>query len=154
MLDPTQFLNTQTTSALSTQLDPIPKGEYKAVSQPLDKDSFQSFDIKKGERAGTKGWRLNLVWKIDDEAAGEYNGRLVRQQFFLDLNPAGDGLDFGKGKNIGLGRLREALGQNQDGQPWAPSMLGSQVARIAVDQRLDENDPSKIYNDVVGVTRL
>lgn len=154
MLDPTQFLNTQTTSALSTQLDPVPEGEYKAVSQAIDKDSFQSFDIKKGERAGQKGWRLNLVWKIDDEAAGEYNGRMVRQQFFLDLNATGDGLDFGKGKNIGLGRLREALGQNQDGLPWAPSMLGSQVAKIKVVQRLDENDSSKIYNDVAAVTRL
>jgi hypothetical protein len=54
MLDPNQFLNTSTTDAGSTQLDPVPEGEFKAVSEPLSAESFQSFDIKKGERAGRR----------------------------------------------------------------------------------------------------
>ena len=154
MLDPSLFLSTTTTESTSTQLDPVPKGEFLALSEPVTQESFQSFDIKKGENAGKKGWRLNVVWKITDEAAGEYKGRKVRQQLWLELTSDGAGIDMGKGKNISLGRLREALGQNTNGQPWNPSMLGSQPARISVVQRLDDNDSSKIYNDVEAVAKI
>jgi hypothetical protein len=139
---------------MSTQLDPVPKGEFKAVSDPVSRESFSDFDYKRGDRAGQKGYRMTIHWKIDDESAGEYNGRKVRQQFIIDTTADGSGLDFGKGKNITLGRLRDALGQNQNGQPWGPSMLGSQVAKITVDQRLDPEDSSKIYNEVTAVTKL
>jgi hypothetical protein len=154
MLDPTQFLNTTVDQGMATSLDPVPEGEFKAISDPLDKDSFSSFDYKKGERAGTKGYRMTILWKIDDESAGEYNGRKVRQQFIVDITADGTGLDYGKGKNITLGRLREALGQNQGGQPWAPSMLGSQVAKIKVKQRVDDQDASKVYSEVHEVVAL
>jgi hypothetical protein len=154
MFNAETFLNTQVSDAMSTQLDPVPKGEFKAVSQPVDANSFSTFDYKKGDRAGQKGHRMTVMWKIDDESAGEYNGRTVRQQFIIDVTADGTGLDAGKGKNITLGRLREALGQNVGGQPWHPGMLGSQIAKISVDQRFDPDDASKIYNEVTSVVRL
>lgn len=154
MFNAATFLNTQVSDAMSTQVDPVPKGEFKAVSEPVDETSFSDFDYKKGDRAGQKGYRMTIYWKIDDESAGEYNGRKVRQQFIVDVTPDGQGLDAGKGKNISLGRLRDSLGQNVGGNPWHPGMLGSQVAKISVDQRFDENDASKIYNEVTAVKKL
>ena len=154
MFNPESFLNQTSEQALSTQLDPVPEGDFKAVSQAITKESVRSFDINKGERAGQKGFSLNVAWKIDDEAAGEYNNRMVFQTLFLDVTSDGAGLDFGKGKNVDLGKLRAALGQNQDGQPWAPSMLGSQVAIVQVKQEVDKNDSSKIHSKVKGVASL
>lgn len=155
MLNVEAFLNTQTDQALDTSLPPVPVGEYKAISEPLDKDSFSTFDYKKGERTGQKGYRLTLYWKIDDEAAGpDFNGRKVRQQFIVDVTADGNGLDFGKHKNIDLGKLREALGQNSVGQPWAPSMLGQQVAKIKTKQTFDQQDPAKVYSEVASVAKL
>jgi hypothetical protein len=154
MLNVETFLNTQTQDSMSTSLDPVPEGEFKAVSEPVTKDSFSDFKFSKGERAGQTGYRMTLFWKIDDESAGEFNGRKVRQQFIIDVTADGNGLDAGKGKNIALGQLRAALGQNVGGQPWHPGMLGSQVAKIKVKQTFDKDDASKVYSEVATVAQL
>ena len=44
----------------------------------------------------------------------------------------------GKGKNVALGRLREALGQNTPGKPWSFGMLVGQVAKVAVKHRITD----------------
>lgn len=146
------FLNTTTTAVNDTQLLPVPEGEYTAVSSPVTADSFRSFDIRRGDRAGTKGYALDLEWTINDEAVKAQIGRepKVRQSIMLDMTADGTGLDFGKGRNIGLGRLREALGQNKDGQPWSFAMLGSQVARVKVKHRMVED---KVYAEVNEVAK-
>lgn len=149
------FLNTQMDEANSTELLAVPEGEYLAVSSPVTAESFRSYDIKKGDRAGTKGYSLDLEWTINDDggALKEYLGRepKVRQGVMLDLNSSG-GLEFGKGRNVGLGQLREALGQNLTGRPWAFSMLGGQVAKIQVKHTLDANN-GKTYVNVTKVTK-
>lgn len=151
MFNAETFLVQTVDKAMSTSLDPINEGEYKAVSQPITKESFNSYDISKGDRAGQKGYSLNIGWKIDDARAGEQNGRIAYQRHYLDVTADGAGLDFGKGKNVSLGKLREVLGQNKDGMPWQPTMLGSQVALISVKQDPDKNDSSKIYSRVDSV---
>lgn len=151
MFDLNTFLQTSTTEANSTQLDPVPEGEYTAISQLVDKDCFSTFDYKNGEKAGTKGFALTVKFKIADPKAGEYDGRMVSYRTTIDVTPDGNGLDFGKGKNIGLGRLREALGQNRAGVPWGPSMLGGQVAKIVVKHEMDKQDSTKVYVRVDGV---
>ena len=75
----------------------------------------------------------------------------VRQSLIVDLNAAGTGLDFGKGKNIQLGRLREAVGQNQDGQPWSPARLKGAAANVKIKHRVDGEDT---YDEVDVVTPL
>jgi hypothetical protein len=146
------FLNTQTNQAADTQLIPVPEGEYTALSSSVTADSFRSFDIRRGDRAGQKGYALDLEWTINDEELKRTLGRepKVRQSLMLDMTADGTGLDFGKGRNIGLGRLREALGQNKDGQPWSFAMLGSQVARVKVKHRMVDD---KVYAEVGEVTK-
>jgi hypothetical protein len=151
MFNAETFLNTSHTEAADTSLLPVPEGEYVALSSPVSADSFREFDIKRGERAGQKGYALDLEWTINDEGIKASLGRTpkVRQSIMLDVT-SGGGLDFGKGKNVGLGRVREALGQNQNGQPWSFAMLGSQVAKVKVKHRLYED---KIFAEVGDVTK-
>jgi hypothetical protein len=96
---------------------------------------------------------LDVEWTINDEELKKSLGRTpkVRQSIMLDLTADGNGIDFGKGRNIGLGRLRTALGQNQNGQPWNFSMLGNQVARVKVKHRMVED---KIYSEVSDVATI
>lgn len=77
----------------------------------------------------------------------------VRQTLWLDTTESG-GLDFGKGKNVGLGRLREALGQNAPGKPWAPGMLVGGVAKVKVSHSIDKRDNVTINADVKAVLPL
>jgi hypothetical protein len=156
MFNPELFLNQTISESNSTELLPVPEGEYVAVSDPVNAESFKSYDIKTGDRAGQKGHSLNIQWNINDESGQlkELLGRkpTARQNIMLDIKSDGN-LEFGKGRNVELGRLREALGQNGNGQPWAFSRLGSQVAKIKVKHTLDQGT-GRLYVNVVSVTRV
>ena len=141
--DPDMFMNTQTSDANDTQYVPVPVGEYNGVIGEV--------------KAGTAGDKpvLNITWGIDDDevrAATGLDKPTVRQTVWLDLTPQG-GLDMGKGKNVGLGKLREALGQNTPGKPWSPGMLNGQVARVQISHRSGKN-PGEIFADVKQVTAM
>lgn len=150
--NPELFLQTTHTEAADTVLMPVPEGEFLAVSSPVTADSLRQFDIRRGDRAGTKGMAIDVEWTINEDAVKQALGRTpkVRQSIMLDLTADGNGIDFGRGKNVGLGRLREALGQNQNGQPWNFSMLGNQVARVKVKHRMVDD---KIYAEVSEVSK-
>ena len=138
--DPDSFLSTTTEDANETSFRPIPEGEYNAVITKLDVRTPKESTI------------LDITWSVDDETARVETGMddpQVRQSVFLDINTQG-GLESGANKNVQLGRLREALGQNLTGQPWAPSMLEGQVARISIKHRIVED---VVYSDVKGVAK-
>lgn len=139
--NPDTFLNTEVTEANSTSYVPVPEGEFVASIKEI-----------KPRQAKDKAI-LDITWAIDDEKVAAETGMAnptVRQSLFLDVTESG-GLDFAKGKNIGLGKLREALGQNAPGRPWAPGMLLGGVARVNVKHRLYED---QIFTDVKGVARV
>lgn len=155
LFNPELFLNSTVNESNATELLPVPEGEYTAMSGPVSAESFRDFDIKKGQNAGKKGYSLDIEWTINDDGGvlKELLGRepKVRQGIMLDLGPGGV-IDCGKGKNVALGRTREALGQNQAGRPWSFSMLGGQVAKIKVKHRLDANS-GRTYVEVSDVTK-
>lgn len=139
--DVNSLQNAQFTESNSTQNIPIPEGEFKAI---VDKIGF---------RTPKSSLILDVTWKIDDPAVTAATGidnPQIRQSIFLDTNDNG-GLDFGKGKNVNLGRLRDALGQNNSGQPWSFGMLVGQVAKVKVKHR---QDGENTYTDVSGVVKL
>lgn len=147
MFDPDAFMNTQFTEASETKFITVPEGDYSAVVDKVEANTWQSRDGSKS------GLRLDVTWKIDDKAAAEATGienPTVRQGIMLDMTEAG-GLATGPGKNINLGRLREAVNQNKSGQPWSPTMLLGMPARIAVKHRMHEEN---IYAEVKGVTAI
>ena len=148
------LLNQQTTEANSTELLNVPEGDYTAVSDPVGADSFKEFDIKNGPNAGKKGLQLIVQWTINDDSGAlrEFLGRApkIRQQIFLDRRDDGS-MEMGKGRNVGLGQLREALGQNSTGAPWSFGMLGGQVAKVKVKHR--QLDDGRTMAEVAAVAK-
>lgn len=141
VFNPETFLNTSTTEEFATSRVPVPEGEYVSVIKEI-----------KPRQAKDKGV-LDIIWGIDDPEVAELTGFAspqIRQSIFLDLTEQGS-LAIGKGKNVALGKLREAVGQNQKGRPWKPGDLVGQVAKINVVHRMYEDD---IQADVRGVSPL
>ena len=154
--NPEMFLNLTFNESNSTELLPVPDGEYIATSDPITEKSFMEYDIKNGDRAGQKGRSLIVVWNINDEggALKTLLGRSpsVRQNIMLSISDNGD-LSFGKGQNVELGKLREALGQNGTGTPWSFAMLGGKVAKVGVKSTLSTKD-QKMYTNVTKVAKI
>lgn len=143
--NPDTFMNTEVSDACATSFTPPPEGEVtgsiKIVKPRVLTDGRPVFDI---------------TWVIDSEEARQETGMAeptVRQTLWLDITESG-GLDFGKGKNVGLGRLREALNQNQPGKPWAPGMLIGGVAKIKIAHSIDKRDGVTIQAEVKAVAAL
>lgn len=139
------FMNSVTNEAGSTVLEPVPAGEFPAIIEDL-----------KPRTTRTGRLVLDVIWNVEDPELKQKLNRekiTVRQSLFIDTTSAG-GIDFGKGKNVQLNRVREALGQNAGGQAWSPMMLrGAGPARITVTQRVDD-ETGNVYNDVKQVGRF
>lgn len=146
--DPATFLDTTLTDPNSTQSIPVDAAEYQGIVKEVEVRPWQ------GKKDPSKsGISLDLLWTVDDAGQRQKLGRdevVVRQSIMIDLNEAG-GIDIGKGKNVRLGRLREAVGLNTPGQPFSFRMLQGRAAKIKVEQRPDGD---VIYNDVTAVTKL
>ena len=146
--NPDQFLDMQTTEANDTTLVPVPVGEYIAIASEVKARQWT-----KKDDPSVSGLALDVVWEIDDAGVKALLGRdkvTVKQGLMLDLTESG-GLDMGKGKNVGLGKLREALGLNTPGQAFSPNMIVGRPAKVRIDHRVDKDT---IYADVKAVTKL
>ena len=148
MFSPEQFLDMQINESNDTKIVPVPVGEYFAVVKEVKARPWQSkADLSKA------GIALDIQWSLDDASVRSLLGRdevSVKQGVMLDMSEAG-GLDMGKGKNIGLGRLREATGLNTPGQPFSFTMLTGRMAKVKVEHRVDGEN---IYAEVKQVAKL
>lgn len=150
MFNPDQFLEQTVDQAMDTVLIPVPVTEegYLAVIEKVDARAWQ------GKADPSKsGVTLEVLWEIHDENVKKEVGRekvTIKQGIMLDLTDSGN-LDLGKGKNVGLGRLREATGLNVAGQPFAFSMLPGKMSKVTVKHREHEG---QIYAEVKGVLKV
>jgi len=148
--DADSFLNSSLTGANSTKVIPCPEGDYQGIISKLSARQWQSKD-------GTKtGVALDVTWLVEDAGAKAATNReevSVRQGIMLDLDHTG-GLDMSEGKNIGLGRLREAVGKNNPDEQFSFAMLQGLMAKIKVGHRPNPNDPEVVYAEVNAVTKL
>src|SRR5690606_26526785 len=145
--NPDTFLTTTVKGALDTKLVPVPEGDWSAQ---VSKISVRKQRGKDNEEYIV----LDLLWHVLDEEPKRVTGMdkpMVKQSIFLDITPEG-GLDMSKGKNVQLGKVREAVGQNQDGKAWSPSMLNGVTAVVQVKHRPDEKT-GEIYADVKSVAK-
>lgn len=148
-LDPDVFMQTAVTGASATRVEQADPGEYTAVIDSLD---FDTFEGKSAKSLGKTFTKLRVKWALDDEGLKARLGRdkiTVAQDMFLDITDAG-GLDMGRGKNVSLGRLREAVGQNDASRPWAPNMLTGAVARVKVEHEVVNGE---VYARVTGAAK-
>ena len=140
MFDIESFVHTESEAEVSTEYQPIPEGEYLAMIKP---DSVEGKSVGENQRPV-----LNLLWEIQDTEVTEAVGRnTVRQTVWLDAKEDGTGLDFGKGKNVQLGRLLEAVGLR--GKAWSPKGLEGLTAIINVKHRMVDDNT---YEDVKSVS--
>lgn len=147
MFDAQSFLDATVSSSNDTKVIPVPVGEYHGI---VDKVSPRQWQSKDGTQSGIA---LDIVWLVEDSGVKQALGRetvTVKQGIMLDLTNQG-GLDLSKGKNIGLGRLREAVGKNEEGQPFAFSMLPGLSAKISVSHRVSGEDT---FAEVKAVAKL
>lgn len=142
--DPDSFGNTEYTEKNDTTYPIIPEGEYRAT--------IKDRKFRVIEKTGSVV--MDVTWIIDDEAVRTHTGLkepTVRQGLFLDLVEGTDRLDFSEGKNVKLGRLREAVGLNRPGEPFSFNMLIGRAALIKTKNRKDGEDT---YTDVKDIAPL
>lgn len=147
IFNPADFMNVTIEEANSTQRLLVPEGEYLAVVEKVECRPWTS------KADPTKsGVTLEITWSIQDPnilAQMDLPSVKLRQGVMLDFNDNG-ALDMGKGKNVGLGRLRAALDLNKPGVVFRfPDIVGK-LAKVMVKHEVDKNDPEKVYDRVVA----
>lgn len=145
------FMNAaEETAALDTEYRPVPQGKYLAVVEKVEGRRTTYTDKKTGEEKVATN--LDVTWDIQDDQVKldlQREKVTVRQGLFLELNPQGK-IDTSPGKNVRLGRLRAALGQNTPG-PWSPmSMQGCGPCYITVTHREDKRPGKEAIFAEVG----
>ena len=148
MFDVNSFLATTYNDASSTESIPVPVGDHtgfvtKVTPKPV---------LVQGENRIV----LDLSWEVADQSGAikAVTGRdknVVRQSIFLDTTPEGN-LDMAKGMNVSLGKLRDALHQNDPGKAWSPNMILNVPARIGVEHRI--TDDGRTFGEVKRVSAL
>lgn len=144
------FKQSSVTGEVSTKVIPCEPGEYPAM---ITRHEIAVTNPKEGKAARPY---LSVFYRIDDAEQVRHTGRdplTVRQTIWLDATESGS-LDMAPGKNIGLGRLRAALGQDNPTQPWKFDMLDGGTLMVKVANEADSNDPETIYDRVVAVRQL
>lgn len=151
MFNPDMLMEQNFEEANSTTRLPVPEGEYPGIVKDVKirevqrKDGSGSFPM------------VDVTWLLDSDELRETMGRpeiTARQSLMLDITANGS-LDMGKGKNVALGRLREALGMNVPGQGFSFAMLnGAGPAKVMVKHRMNEQDPEIVYDEVRSVAKM
>lgn len=148
MFSPEQFLEMQVTEASSTETIPVPVGEYTALIGEVKVRPWQ-----KKDDPSVAGLTLDVTWEIDSPEVKELLGRqkvTCRQGIMLELTESGT-LDMGKGRNVQLGRLREAVDLNAPGVPFSFPMLPGRMAKVKVTHRVDGD---QIFAEIRSVAKL
>lgn len=144
--DPNTFLNSTYEEANDTKIVPCPAGEYLAIADKVEVKPWTSRD------GSSSGLKLAILWDIQSDDAKAIVGRdsvKVPQDQMLDLTDTG-ALDMGKGRNVGLGRLREALGMNAPGEPFSMGAIQGRMAKVVVSHRPNGED---LYAEIKKVAK-
>jgi hypothetical protein len=127
MFNPEEFMNSSA-DAMATQVTVCPEGEFPFMidSEPKQLIPENLKGVSKRTGNAYDFWQMTLNCVCLDETVKAKLARqkvTVRLRVNLDLTPTG-GLEVGQDKNVALGRLREALGQNTPGWKVA-NLLGA-----------------------------
>lgn len=152
--NPDALLDLSTEGQMSTREKVLPEGDYEGTIKSMKGRVTQS-------EKGVFNW-LDFTIEIDGNQQAP-NGQLVseivnrpsttvRYSISLDLTDAGT-LSKEEGRNLGLGRLREAVDQNHEGAWSVRNLIGAR-ARFGIKHSFDKNDPSIIYQNVARVRKL
>jgi hypothetical protein len=124
MFDANEFMQTQMDKPLETEYTLVPIGEYMMTIDDFTADAFEviNFEYKKGERAGTPGsmTKVTIPFVVQDDKIKKEMQRdkvIVGKQLILEFEDDGKTIATGPNKNIELGRIKAAVGQDKG--PWS-----------------------------------
>lgn len=151
MFDADVFMTQQVDAPMATTLQGVPDGEYVAMVGDFDSSAFKTIPVKGEDR-----YVLEIPFLIQDDALKAKLGReqiTHRETYWLDFDANG-ALATGPDKNVRLGQLRAAVGQNVAGQPWAPAMLrGMGPVRIAIKSTTKVNPQTQESRTYTNITK-
>lgn len=140
--NPEVFEQTVVDQSSETKRTPIPPGEYTAYVG--DKLSWREYDNRHICSVPL------LITDMPEDVAETLGLDQPQINFDMWLDITDGVLEFGVNKNVELGRLREALGQNRTGESWNFSMLkGSGPVKITVEP--DKKNP-EMYSRITKLT--
>lgn len=153
LFDPNIFLDQQVEGQMATEFATVPPGRYNMQIKNAP-DSIKISKIEPDDKTKEAFYTMEVACVIDGaqlDATGvplkESTGRdenTVYYRGFIDFTP-GMALALGKGQNVALGKLREAVNLNQPGMPFKMNMLKGQAFNGEVYHEQDRKDPQKKY---------
>lgn len=149
MFDPNQFLDKEITSANDTKIIPCPVGDHEMTITKLKPRAWA-----KKDDPTVNGVALDVFCEVDNPDVRNICKRdevIVKHGIMLDMDETGQELATGPGKNVGLGRLREAVGLNNDNEAFSFNMLIGRRLLGKVSHRLEGED---IFAEVKTVAKL
>lgn len=152
--DPEALLEQETTEALESEFTPIPEDVYQGMIIDNQGKRNQEFGIKEvriksGPREGEVAYVLEAPIQLDAPGNELAHGRIVKYSAFLDLDENTGALETGTNKNVRLGALREAVGQNKAGQSWKFRDLVGQLLMVKI-----KTDPEGKYSNIDEVASI
>ena len=161
--DADSFMNQTVDAELSTSVEQPPEGDYRAMIGDFTSESgFRTFTARPGSKNEGREFTIfqpPFVLQDDPRLAAVKAARngnditVTHKGMFLDLEDGG-GLDVAKGKNVDLGRLREAVNQNTKSGWKFTDLIGAGPLMVKVIHEADQNDSSKKYARVSRVVKI
>lgn len=147
--DPSSFLNTTYTTASATAYIPVPEGVHTAITGQVEVTEGKS------KKDNKPYYQLVVPFVIDSPEVKEVLGRdEVRMTMRVFLEVENGVLATGPGRNVQLGRLREALGCNDEGQEFTLSMLSGKAAKVSVKHRAHAERQGEVVAEIDEVGSL
>lgn len=146
MFDPESFLSQKVGEKLDTVIIPCPPGNYVGLISKIDIRSW----VKKDDPT-ISGVNLDVLVRLNSSTPGNeaileecgVEEIVVKGGIRLDINDEGTGLAKGKGKNVPLGKLLEAVGLN-NGDSELNDLLNQLVLVKVVQEVVDDELYAKI----------
>lgn len=148
-----EFMNENIDAQFDTAIIPIPEGEHIGQIGTDEKAVEISYGIS---QKNNKPWMRadirvhltdpNLAIQLQRQEGQEI---VARYGLMIDLDEQGK-LDTRPQRNVNLGKLRDAVGQNQAG-PWNFSQLKGRPIKVKIKHKL--SDDGNTYSNVTSVTK-
>lgn len=153
--DADAFMNANVDVPFSTQMALTPEGEYQMMVDDFDSSAFRTLTFMDSKGVQQERKIFSCPFVINDPALQQKLGRdkiVHREDFWLDFDENGQ-LSGEDGKNVRLGQLRQALGQNN--APWSfGNLKGAGPFMGAIKHTTDKRDTSKKYANVVKYAKI
>lgn len=158
IFDPQAFLELEVDGEMATQYAPVPLGRYEMkianppktkLVQPGPGDDYEAFVTFEADCEISGDVLTSDGRKLKDITGKDRNFARYKCQIETTGPNGTGGLALGTGKNVGLGRLRKATGQLETPR-WKMAMLVNARFSGEIKHKVDKNDSSKVYAEVIN----